>query len=290
MNVNGIGKQTYYEKANGSKANPKNADGGFYESLSENINEKTENVKAETQKTESELKKENTAFAKNGAVQTAFPYRSTVSKAGTADVQKSQKTGTEAVTEKEARNISYEESDLVKTFVMEGYTLLAQADTDSRKVYVERRREDGTTAGYEVDVDKLDKDTTDPVERMALEAWEQKSEDTKADEEEPLTLAEALLDFYEFIEDRIKNGPPKYMIGNSEFSIAEWDKLLEGIDDQLDAIREELRERIEKMKEEQQKAELLQEVQVLETDVREAENEKIEEELLSSLFQDMSKI
>ena len=103
-------------------------------------------------------------------------------------------------------------------------------------------------------------------------------------------MAEALLSFYEFIEDRIKNGPPKYMIGNAEYSIAEWDKLLEDFDDQLDDIREELRERIEKMKEEQLKSELSGEEQAAQIDIQNAEKKKIEEDLLSSLFQDMSKI
>lgn len=281
MNVNGIGKQSYYEKANGSKTNPKSGGSGFYESLSENINEKTE----------AEQKKENAASLKNTAVPAAFSYRGVASKAGAAGVRGSGNAASGAVSEKEARHISYEESDHVKVFVEQGYTLMAQVDTDSRKVYIERRQEDGTVTGYEVNVDKLEQKTTDPIERTALEAWEQKNADTqKSDQEQPLTLAEALLSFYEFIEDRIKNGPPKYMIGNSEFSITEWDKLLEGIDDQLDAIREELKQRIEEMKEEQLKAELSQELQVLQSDLRDSENEKIEEELLSSLFQDMSKI
>lgn len=276
MNVNGIGKQSYYEKTNGNKANPRN--GGFYESLSENLNGRTE----------AESKKENTAPSKGVAVTAAYPYCNASPKAG---AYKSEKITSGAVSQKEPRHISYQESDYVKVFAEQGYTLMAQADIDDRKIYVERRQEDGTITGYEVDPDKLDKETTDPVERTALEAWEQKSADVKdTNGEAPLTLEEALLAFYEFIEDRIKNGPPKYMIGNSEFSVAEWDKLLEGIDGQIDAIREELRERIEKMKEEQLKAELSQEMQVAQTDLQDAENEKIEEELLSSLFRDMSKI
>lgn len=274
MNVNGVGQQPYYEKANGNKTNSKNGGSGFYESLSENINEKTE----------AEQKKENAASSKSTAVKAAYPYCGVSSKAGAAGVRRSEK----AVTEQEARNISYEESDYVKTFAIQGYTLMAQVSTEERKVYIERRQEDGTVTGYEIDPDKLDKETTDPIERTALEAWEQKNADT--DEEKSLTMAEALLSFYEFIEDRIKNGPPKYMIGNAEYSIAEWDKLLEDFDDQLDDIREELRERIEKMKEEQLKSELSGEEQAAQIDIQNAEKKKIEEELLSSLFQDMSKI
>lgn len=279
MNVNGIGKQSYYEKVNGNKANTKSGGSGFYESLSENLNGKTE----------AESKKENTASAKGVPVTAAYPYCGASSKASASGVCKSEKINSGAVSEQKPRHISYQESDYVKVFAEQGYTLMAQVDVDSRKIYIERRLEDGTVTGYEADPDKLDKETTDPVERMALEAWEQTSADaSETDGEKSLTVAEALLSFYEFIEDRIKNGPPKYMIGNSEFSVSEWDKLLEGIDGQIDAIREELRERIEKMKEEQLKAELSQETRGAQTDLRDAENEKIEEELLSSLFQDMS--
>lgn len=60
---------------------------------------------------------------------------------------------------------------------------------------------------------------------------------------------EALLQFYNFVEDRVKNGAPKYQIGGSELSIDEWDKLLEKIDINLDDIKDELAERVEKMKE-----------------------------------------
>ena len=84
-----------------------------------------------------------------------------------------------------------------------------------------------------------------------------------------MTVEEALLEFYAFIEDRIKNGPPKYMIGSSEFSVEEWDKLLEDFDDQLDAIREEMRERIEKLKEQQLLAEASEDLQNKRDEVRE---------------------
>ena len=99
-----------------------------------------------------------------------------------------------------------------------------------------------------------------------------------------------MLQFYEFIVDRIKTAPPKYIIGNSEFSIEEWDKLLEGVDGELDAIREELRERIEKMKEQQMKADASNELQSMQDDLQDAENKELEEKLLMSLFQDMSKV
>ena len=271
MNVNGIGKQNYYEKAKGAKGNPKTSGGGFYESLSENLSERAG----------AEQNKESAAVSKSAGTvaNPGFSYHNVASKA--AEVS--------AVSECEVRGIVYQESDYMKVYAADGFRLMAQVNVDKRSVYIERKNEDGTVQGYEVDVDKLNKDTTDPVEQAALEAWKKRSE-AEEDDEEKLTLEEALLQFYEFIEDRIKNGPPKYMIGNSEFSIEEWDKLLEGIDGELDAIKEELRERIEKMKEQQMKADASNELQSLQDDLQDAENEELEEKLLMSLFQDMSKV
>lgn len=275
MNVNGIGKQTYYGKTNTGKGNPKTG-GGFYESLSENLNGRTE----------AEQKKEKVSTAgktANAAVGGGYPYRNVSSKA--VDVS--------AVLECEARGIVYQESDYMKVYAAQGFRLMAQVNVDKRTVYIERKNEDGTFLGYEVNMDKVNKDTADPVEQAALEAWEAKISESEKDDEkdlEDLTFEEALLKFYEFVEDRIKNGPPKYLIGNSEFSIEEWDKLLEGIDGQLDAIKEELRERIEKMKEQQMKAGDSNELQSIKNDLRDAEDEEIEEKLLMSLFQDMGKL
>lgn len=272
MNVNGIGKQNYYEKAKGAKGNLKTSGGGFYESLSENLSERAG----------VEQSKESAAVPKSaGAVaNTGFPYHNAVPKA--AEVC--------AVSECEVRGIIYQESDYRKVYAADGFRLMAQVNVDKRSVYIERTNEDGTVQGYEVDVDKLSKGTTDSVEQAALEAWEKKRSEAEEEDDEELTIEEALLQFYEFIEDRIKNGPPKYLIGNSEFSIKEWDKLLEGIDGELDAIKEELRERIEKMKEQQMKADASNELQSAQDDLQDAENEELEEKLLMSLFQDMSRL
>lgn len=278
MNVNGIGKQTYYGKTGGTKANAGKGGSGFYESLSENMNERTE----------TESKRESAAHPAGAVANAAYPYRNVAAKAGASNVYESESIGAGAVLSCEVRGISYQESDYVKVLAIEGFSLMAQVDAASRSVYIEQKKEDGTIEAYEVSVDKIPKDTTDPVEQAAIEAWEKKSAET--DKESELTIEEALLQFYEYIEDRIKNGPPKYLIGNSEFSIKEWDKLLEGIDGQLDAIKEELRERIEKMKEEQMKADMSKDLQNLQDSVQDAQNEKTEEELLMSLFQDMGKI
>ncbi|MCM1387455.1 MAG: hypothetical protein NC231_09015 [Bacillus sp. (in: Bacteria)] len=282
MNVNGIGKQNYYEKTNSAKGNPKAGGSGFYESLSENLSEKAG----------AEQNKESAAVSKTAGAPAAagYPYTGAASRA--AGVYESENAAASVVSECEARGIIYQESDYMKVYAAEGFRLMAQVNVDKRSVYIERKNDDGTVNGYEVNMDKLDKDTTDPIGQAALEAWEAKISEEEADGEkelEELTFEEALLKFYEYIEDRIKNGPPKYLIGNSEYSIKEWDKLIEGVDGQLDAIKEELRERIEKMKEQMMKADAANELQSAQDDLQDAENEELEEKLLMSLFQDMGK-
>ncbi len=306
MNVNGIGKQPCYERTNGVGKNNRNHGGSFSRSLSENLNGRAEN---------DSVREENAASAAS-VISAAFPYRNLASpiglreqeKAGTAGsgdnrVKGAGKAGgdrvrTDAADEKqavrvcEAKHLSYQESDYFEACAAEGYTLAARINRDSRSVYVEQKMEDGTLKGYEVQIDWLEADTEDPIERAALEAWEKKTAggENETEENEALTVEEALLQFYEFIEDRIKNGPPKYMIGNSEFSVEEWDKLLEDFDDQLDALREELRERIEAMKEQQELAEASGDLQHKRDEVQEAAEEDTEEKLLTALFQNHVKI
>ncbi|MBD5458570.1 MAG: hypothetical protein HDR27_08385 [Lachnospiraceae bacterium] len=282
MNVNGIGKQPCYEKANGVGKNQKKADNSFSKSLSENLNGREEN---------DQLKGES-AVPASPIVNAAYPYRNVVPAAnvpenGKAEASESSKTGLQAVKTCMAKRVSYWESDYVKSYAAQGFALMAQVDVDGRSVYVEQKLEDGSVKGYEVSIDGLAQDTTDLIERMALEAWEKK-EAGEGKELTELTVEEALAEFYEFIQDRIKNGPPKYMIGNSEFSVAEWDKLLEDFDDQLDALREEMRERIEKLREQQLQNELSQELQSQRDEVQDAEEEDTEEKLLTALFQNKS--
>lgn len=289
MNVNGIGKQPCYEKTNGIGKNRKNAGSSFSKSLSENLNDRAENGPV----------KEENAMPASPFLNTAYPYRNVVpaanvaenGKAGTSEggtaVARSGKAGSQAVKACAARSVTYSESDYVKSYAAQGFALMAQVDVDGRSVYVEQKLENGTVKGYEVSIDGVAQDTTDPIERMALEAWEKK-ETGEEKERAELTVEEALAEFYDFIQDRIKNGPPKYMIGNAEFSVEEWDKLLGDFDDQLDAVREEMRERIEKMQAQQMKEELSQELQSLQDEVQEAAEEETEEKLLTALFQNKS--
>ncbi len=270
MNVNGIGKQPCYEKTNGVGKNQKNTGSSFSKSLSENLNDRVGN---------GQVKEENVMPA-SPLLNTAYPYRNV---APAADIPGNSK----AVKTCEARRVTYLESDYVRSCAGQGFALMAQVDVDSRSVYVEQKLENGTVKGYEVSIDEVAQDTTDPIERMALEAWEKKGTGEEKELTE-LSVEEALAEFYDFIQDRIKNGPPKYMIGNSEFSVTEWDKLLEDFDDQLDALQEEMRERIEKMQAQQQKAELSQKLQGLQDEVQEAAEEETEEKLLTALFQNKS--
>lgn len=59
--------------------------------------------------------------------------------------------------------------------------------------------------------------------------------------------SEVLADTTEQMETQIKEGPPKYSIGASEYSIKEWDKLIKSVDKNIDLIKEEQRIRKEKM-------------------------------------------
>ncbi len=290
MNVNGIGKQPCYEKTNGIGKNERKRDGGFSKSLSENLNGRTG----------SDSIREETGSPAGARVNAAYSYRNVVTAAGVresgiareaeisgADMQEA---GPQAAKGCEVRAAGSWKSDYAKACVEQGFSLLAKVDVKGRSVYVEQKAEDGSVKGYEVEIDRVDPNTNDPIERMALEAWEKNAAGKDSTEEaETLTMEEALLQFYEFIEDRIKNGPPKYMIGNSEFSVEEWDKLLEDFDDQLDALREEMRERIAKLREQQTQTETVQELEGKREELQDAEKEDTEEKLLTALFQDKGK-
>lgn len=171
----------------------------------------------------------------------------------------------DAVLECALRKISYSESDYVKAYTAEGFTLKAKVSADRHMVYIEQKNEDGSQKAYEVNPLKVSKDTEDPVEQMALEAWERARDmwngglfseikdeavGSDGDEEQELqTLEEALAEFHEFVKRRIKEGPPKIQIGGSEFSQKEWEQLIRKIDKAIDVYKTELREKIRKLKE-----------------------------------------
>lgn len=169
--------------------------------------------------------------------------------------------GMGALLECESRHISYSESDAVKAFVLEGYTLKAKVIADEHVVYIEKTSEDGSSQAYQVNPLEIAENTENPIEQIAAEAWEKTREmlnggtftewdlDAGTQEEkaaEFLTFEEMLVAFKDFVEKRIKEGPPKIPTGGAEFSEEEWKNLLKKIDKDIDAYKEELRERIRK--------------------------------------------
>lgn len=159
-----------------------------------------------------------------------------------------------AVEECDVRYISYHESDYIKLYLADGYTLKAKADPDTHKVYVERKNEDGTYQAYEVDPLTASPDNPDPVVQAALAAWETVKEtadgedvtELEVEDDAIIALAfEKMLENYqEFVEKRLKDGPPKIRVGGSEFSEQEWELLLQRLDENIDAYKEELRKRL----------------------------------------------
>ena len=92
-------------------------------------------------------------------------------------------------------------------------------------------------------------DTMD--EKEEVETRNKASEPEKSNDNVDSKWDEALLQFHNFVEDRVKNGAPKYKVGGSELSIEEWKHLLKKIDGNLDDIKDQLGVRNEKMKESQ---------------------------------------
>lgn len=99
-----------------------------------------------------------------------------------------------------------------------------------------------------------------PTNNALTEGQAQAEEDVASEagpDYEDLSLEQALQKFYDFVEDRIKNGDPKYPIGATEISVKAWNRLIEKIDAEIDAAKEALRQEIQKTKEEgEQKAHL----------------------------------
>ena len=154
-----------------------------------------------------------------------------------------------AVLEVSVRRIRAEESDHIKGFAAEGYTLKAQVSVDEQRVYIEQKNEDGSYQAYEVNPLLISKDTDNPIEQMAAEAWEKAtkrinagmgSEHDAEDGGESFTFEKMLEEFQSFVEKRIKEGPPKIPTGGAEFSEEEWERMLEKIDEIIDEFKEEL--------------------------------------------------
>lgn len=245
MALNSVNGNHLLDKINGCYNQNSKSKGSAYENFMGNLKEKAE--KKETQ----EITEQAAAESKNTL---QIDYRSG-KLASELLLQKSGRVEMHAYMETTVRHISYEESDHVRVCVAEGYTLKAQVDMDEHKVYIEQKNEDGTYQAYEVNPLKVSEGTQNPVEQMALEAWEMARElhndgmFTELEEEKAVTFSEMVEQFEAFVEKRIKEGPPKIQIGGAEFTEEEWKRLLKKIDKDIDAYKEELRERVRRQQE-----------------------------------------
>lgn len=148
------------------------------------------------------------------------------------------------------QNISYEGSDYVRTDIENGCVYKAKV-IDDGVVYVEKKSDDGSVEAYEIcteSVNSVDFCNDKAVIDLCLVAKEAAVLSEKAvknnDEVQDVNddFHEQYLKFYEYVRNRIENGPPKFSIGKSEFTIDEWDRLLEGVDEQIDEIKDEIRQ------------------------------------------------
>ncbi len=145
------------------------------------------------------------------------------------------------------RHISKAESDFFQVYAAEGYSLKAKVFQNEGKVYLEQKSEDGSIQAYEVTIKQVQEGTQNTLEQAAVAAWK-KAE--AYDGETAIDFDKAMLVFYERVEEQIKNGPPKFWTGGSEFSEKEWKKLIEELDGYLEEVREEQCKRMEKQRQE----------------------------------------
>lgn len=273
MSFNSISGKTFFEKINANYGQNKKSQDSAYENFAGNLKEKAE----QEAKQQSCAEVENASESK-AAIQ--LDYRSG-KVASELLLERSGRVKASSLFETTVRHISYGESDHVKVCVIEGYTLKAQVDLDVHKIYIEQKNEDGTCLAYEVNPLTVAEDTKNPIEQMALETWEMTRDlfnngmfteiekdqwnaietgtasgtDTEKEDTRDATTAETFAEmvdqFEAFVEKRIKEGPPKIQIGGSEFSEEEWERLLKKIDEDIDAYKEELRERVRKRQEQE---------------------------------------
>ena len=150
----------------------------------------------------------------------------------------------------EVRKLTYDQCDYVKLCPDQGVVYKTRI-CENGQVYVEEKKEDGTVSAYMVDPDKVADNTRVPLEMAAKEAAAHVQGTALGDTEE--AYKKALDKFYVYAGERVKDGPPKFAIGGSEFSIEDWKKLMKSVDEQIDAIKEEIREDIRAREEEAEK-------------------------------------
>lgn len=183
-------------------------------------------------------------------------------------IEQKKEDGTVAAYEVDPLKVSGDTKDPIEQMALEtwkGYQVIQLSGKTQR---AEGTRTDSTRT----DNTKIDNTRTDNTkinntrtDNTNINNNEMDTDDSKTDTGIERSWEEAMLDFYNYVEDRIKNGDPKIPIGGSEMSVKEWDKLLEKVDGNLENIREELEERIRKQREERGES-------VSDTDVARAED------------------
>ena len=148
-------------------------------------------------------------------------------------------------------------SKAIGMFSPEDVNRILRALAQDKKIREMEKELDDMENGDNVDSNEETSETPD-----ADKAAETDSAGTAGEpEKEDLSLMEQIREKMQEIYDKLQNGDTetKFMIGNQEFSIKEWDSFLEKFDSVQDAIREALEEKIEKQTEEHFEEEDLEE-------------------------------
>ena len=228
MNVNAIRGAEYVKHTSNNKEKVTNKGRNFRSDLVENFSEEM-SAAVQEQKTETGV---GTEYCQGMM--------------STRALHNADKIANSAVEACEVRKITYDQCDYVKLCPEQGVVYKTQFLKQTNQVYVEEKKEDGNVAAYLVDLDKISEDTKLPVELAAKETAERAVNPDSSVQED---YKKALDKFYVYAEERVKEGPPKFAIGAAEFSIEDWEKLLASVDKELDAMREDMRDRIEEKEE-----------------------------------------
>lgn len=219
MNIGKVDQSAYYNQTGKEKG--KEYGSNFKDNFLESLSDKMNGDIGDTLKN-----RENAALHSREVSENEYRY----GVSSRVTISKTHAVISGAVTECDVRGISYAECDHVRICIEKGYVYKAQVDREKKSVYVEEKDENGSVKGYEVDPEKVQEDTENELEEFSLEAWRK-----------------ALDSYVDYVQDRIENGPEKFQIGKSEFSVEEWDKLMKKIDNDIDAVKEEQKQRAEKI-------------------------------------------
>lgn len=235
MNVGGIRSAAFLEQMGAAKSKSADKTRDFRSDLEGNLS---------GQATEDSVKEQKSAEDTRGAEY----YQSVMSARALHNADKLANSAVEAC---EVRKITYGQCDYVKLCADQGVVYKAQVLREKNQVYVEEKKDDGTVSAYLVDMDKAAQNPSLPLEAAAKEAFEKAQTQEAADTEEE--FQHALDKFYVYAEERVKEGPPEFAIGAAEFSVKDWEKMLEAVDEEIDAMKEDLQERIDEKEEDAKK-------------------------------------